>query len=764
VVPSNKDSAANSAETEAPGSDDAANAKAGEAKAGEAKTGEANAVEAKAKAGDAKAKAGDAKAKTGEAKTGEAKTGEAKAGETKARGAKADVRAAKAATARRPSRFATAMRWLGPSVVAGATGALAAGLWEGGAMGTLLGAAAAAGFVAMVAWPILFAASAVVRGLWAAWDMRALAVVDDDGGAPRLAGWLGVIWIAALVLAWALFQGTWMLANATAFKPLSLSFAEPMLGVGTLLVLVAFSRPLARALTWLMRKINARWRLTAPRILVSLAIKTLVIGYLVWRLLVKKRIGPVDLSLLHSPLVGLVALALLHATWGRLGKARRVAGPALAVLAAATVVSALYAWRAQPSTTLAIWGDRPIAGLAVDRLFNLDRIRARISLAQFRPVARPDSAHPDIILITIDTVRADHTPPYGGSAEMPLLRDLGTKGAVFDWAFSPSNVTRRSIPSMLTGLAPNRIRGRVVGWALRLDPRHVMLQERMLAGGYETAGFVCCYGFYGDDFRTGWQRGFQKLEIEPTGMKLAKLAREWLTKREATNPQKPLFVWMHILEPHNWQQGTGVPTNDEERRKFYDRALTASDAMIVETLGALTNRRPAQTPIVIITADHGEGLGEHGHPYHSTDLYNSQIHVPLVIAGPGIKAQRITETVSLTDLTPTVLELAGFEAPKGASIDGHSFADLAQGRRLSQPDGGVAFAAMIKDRSNPGGVLAVVRGGWKLINNGDSAELYNVHEDANEKQNLVSVKAGVYNELTLLMQKFTAAEHQSPFD
>src|SRR5690606_38920534 len=110
-------------------------------------------------------------------------------------------------------------------------------------------------------------------------------------------------------------------------------------------------------------------------------------------------------------------------------------------------------------------------------------------------------------LITIDTVRADATPPYGGSAEMPALAALGERGAVFSWAFAPSNVTRRSIPSMVIGLAPNRIRGRVVGWALRVDPRHVLLAERLRAGGYETAGFMCCAGFWSPEVRTGLQRG-----------------------------------------------------------------------------------------------------------------------------------------------------------------------------------------------------------------------------------------------------------------
>ncbi|HSD91270.1 MAG TPA: sulfatase [Kofleriaceae bacterium] len=662
------------------------------------------------------------------------------------------------------AKLASALRWLAPSVAAASAGALVAGTWEGIGMAGPLAIAAAAGFFGLLTLPALLVASAVARGLWAAWQPDQLALVDDDGGAPRLAGWLGVLWLCALCLAWALFQGTWMLAAATAFKPLSMSFLEPVLGVAVAFVLVAASRPLARALTWILRKVNARWRLTPRRIIAALALKTVILGYLVWRLLVRKRIGPVDLSLLHAPLIAFAMLGIVHATWDRMGRARRIVGPAFGIMAAAAIAVALVAWRIAPNTTLAIWGERPIAGLAIDKIFDLDKIRARVSLAEFRPVERTNTDHPDIILITVDTVRADHTPPYGGSAEMPLLRELAAKGVVFDWAFSPSNVTRRSIPSMLTGLAPNRVHGRVVGWALRVDPRHVLLAERLQAGGYDTAGFVCCYGFYGDEFRTGLQRGLQHLVIEPNGMKLAALGRKWLDEREKQPHRKPLFVWMHILEPHNWQSGVGVPANEDERRKFYDRSLTAADAMIVELLGAFGQRRPEQAPIVIVTADHGEGLGEHGHPYHSTDLYNSQIHVPLVLAGPGIKPSRVPETVSLTDLTPTVLELAGFEAPRGPSIDGHSFADLATGRRLSQPDGGVAFAAMIKDRSNPGGINAVVHGGWKLIHNGDSAELYHFHDDPDEKTNVVSSKAGVYNELTGILQQYLDDGSKSPFE
>ena len=95
-------------------------------------------------------------------------------------------------------------------------------------------------------------------------------------------------------------------------------------------------------------------------------------------------------------------------------------------------------------------------------------------------------------------------------------------------------------------------------------------------------------------------------------------------------------------------------------------------------------------------ADHGEGLGDHGQPYHSTDLYDSQIRVPLVIAGPGIAPHHVGETVSLTDLTPTLVELAGFEPPRGASIDGRSLADLATGRRIPEADRGIAFARSLQ--------------------------------------------------------------------
>ncbi|HMG51997.1 MAG TPA: sulfatase/phosphatase domain-containing protein, partial [Kofleriaceae bacterium] len=122
------------------------------------------------------------------------------------------------------------------------------------------------------------------------------------------------------------------------------------------------------------------------------------------------------------------------------------------------------------------------------------------------------------------------------------------------------------------------------------------------------------------------------------------------------------------------------------------------------------------------------------------------------------------ETVSLTDLVPTVLELGGFVAPTGTSLDGSSFADLATGRRTGELDAGVAFAAMIKDRSNPGGVTAVSKGRWKLIIDNDNLELYDIRTDPGEHDNVIGQHAQIAGELRKLLANRAARAAAPPFE
>lgn len=617
---------------------------------------------------------------------------------------------------------------------------------------------------------MLFAGALIARGLLKAWQPRAVIeqLVEDGGAAPRLVGWLTLFILACAALALAIYRGTWMLADGEELHPMTTSFVEPVIALVAALVLVAISRPAVAGIAHLARLFDRRWRrdgratLLGPRTIgLAAAIGSVLITAIAWFAFVKPRLGPFDTSIVYAPIVASTVTALGHLAYPRLRR-RLLTGAIIGSFAIGAIGFALIARSTRPSLAIEIWGDRPLAGAAVDLLYDIDAIRADISLAEFRPVDRPGAAHPDIVLVTIDSLRATQTPPYGGKASMPVLAGLGDRGAVFEWAFAPSNVTRRSIPSMVIGYAPNRIRGRVVGWALRVDPRFVLLPERLAAGGYETAGFMCCPGFWGPEAKTGLGRGLAHVEVEKEGRDLGEAARAWISARERTTPKAPLFVWVHILEPHNWANNGVAPGNRETRNQLYNRSLAKSDEILSQVLLGFAGRSPDRAPVVIVTADHGEALGDHGQPFHSTDLYNSQLRVPFVIAGPGIQPARLPETVSLTDLTPTIVELAGFQAP--SNLDGRSLVDLIAGKR-APTETGTAFAAMIKDRSNPGGLAAFVRGRWKLIqSDAGITELYDVVADPDEKTNLAAQQPELVRELTGLLDAKLAAAKQSPFD
>jgi len=643
-------------------------------------------------------------------------------------------------------RLFRALRWSATSLGAACAGALAAGVVEAVGADGALDAVTTIGFIAMVAVPILFVLGMVARGLVAAWRPRETVApfVEDDGGAPALAAWIIVGLAGTALVSASLFLATRLVASHGVFAALAVGTTDGIVAPIVATIAVIASLPAARALTRVLRRVP---HLTPRNVFAGAAV--LVVGGVaaLWFLVVAPRLGPLELGGLWSPAIAAAVAIAAH----------RFRYSLVAIVpVAAAIALAIYARFAQPMLVLDIWADRPLAGLAVEHVFDLDAIRGSVVFTAFAPTAAPNAAHPDIVLITIDTVRADHTPPYGGGAEMPAFTSLAARGAVFDWAYSPSNVTRRSIPSMVIGLAPGRVKGRVVGWSLRVDPRYVLLAERMRAAGYDTAGFMCCEGFWGQSAHTGLSRGLDHLEIDPIGTALAGKARTWLERRRST---KPLFLWMHILEPHGWTQASAEPRNDAERNRYYDQSLARADRMLAEVMIPLAQK----PPIVVVTADHGEALGEHGQPFHSTDLFNSQIHVPMVIAGPGIANLRVPETVSSVDLVPTVLDLAGFVPPKGADIDGVSFADLARGTRTGDKRAGVAFAEMIKDRSNPGGVVAIVDGGWKLIEADGKDALYDVLTDPHELKDRSEDSPAVLARLRALLAQRVARMAQSPF-
>lgn len=447
------------------------------------------------------------------------------------------------------------------------------------------------------------------------------------------------------------------------------------------------------------------------------------------------------------------ALALLVTVIGYRARLPRLLGWLALAAAPALLACAAVARLWQPSLVLDAWAEATFAAEAIEQLHSLPALRSSVLPASATPRPRPGAAHPDVVLITLDTVRADRTPLGGGPAAMPALAALGDRGAVMTRAIAPGNVTRRSLPSLVTGLSPTRVRGKTFGWALRIDPRHVVLAERFAAAGYQTAGFFCCESFWGRDLHLGLDRGLAELTIDRNGDELARKTAEYLRARRLQRSPRPLFLWLHLFDPHHWNGGGAFIPGPEQARARYDQALAVADRQLAQVLAELSPQA-----LVAVTADHGEGLGEHGASFHGTNLSQSQIHVPLVIAGPDVVAARHAEATGLIDLAPTLLELAGFEVP--TELEGRSLAELLRGQRPSGE--GYAFAAMIRDRSVAEERVALIRGRWKLVRGPNGFELYDLEADPGEQRNL----AGSAPELAILRQLLRdrqRLDERSPF-
>jgi arylsulfatase A-like enzyme len=336
---------------------------------------------------------------------------------------------------------------------------------------------------------------------------------------------------------------------------------------------------------------------------------------------------------------------------------------------------------------------------------------------------------------------------------------MANRGVLFEYAFAPSNVTRRSMPSIATGLAPPRIRGRVSGWALRMDPRHITVAERLRAGGYHTVGLFCCEGFWERKRRLGLDRGIDDLYLRHDGKDLVAAYQERVRGRAAAAP--PTFTWMHFIELHEWAGGN--PDLSPERRRAYDDILAQIDRWIGEVVNATAHLPPDRQPIIIITGDHSEAFGDHGQPFHSSDLYNSQIRVPLIIAGPGVIVSRVQEPVGLADLAPTILDLAGFVAPAFPAMDGRSLADLLTGARRPDPEAGLAYSSTIVDRYVRDQRSALVVGRWKLIQQLGRFELYDVRTDPGEVRDLAPGKPESLERMKALLEARRKRDGVSPF-
>lgn len=290
-----------------------------------------------------------------------------------------------------------------------------------------------------------------------------------------------------------------------------------------------------------------------------------------------------------------------------------------------------------------------------------------------------DVRDPNLVLVTLDTVRADHLGCYGdGAAVTPALDRLAAEGLRFVQASSSVPLTLPSHTTLLTGLLPphHGLRNNGAG---ALPGGTATLATLLADKGYRTGAFV---GAFVLDHRFGLARGFEvyddeiprdpragtSLEAERPGRDVVDRALAWLGREDP----RPFFLWIHLYDAHAPYMPPAAWAARHPGRP-YDGEISEVDEQVGRVLAALDRGRLAKRTVVAVAADHGEGLGEHGERTHGLLLYEPTLHVPLLVRAPGRLAPRTIETpVSLVDLAPTLAGLLGkaLPAPATGPLDG----------------------------------------------------------------------------------------------
>mgnify|MGYP001194467105 CR=1 FL=1 len=332
---------------------------------------------------------------------------------------------------------------------------------------------------------------------------------------------------------------------------------------------------------------------------------------------------------------------------------------------------------------------------------------------------------PSILLVTLDTTRADAIGPEAKGVETPAFNALATRGRRFRQAYAPAPETLPSHASMFTGLYPA---GHGVHENARTVPaRHPHAAEQLQRGGYRTAAFVSAFVLAR---RFGLARGFETYDDELAGA-VERSARDTteraLAYLEAVGRDRPLLLWVHYFDPHA-PYAPPEPFRTRYATQPYLGEVAAMDEQLGRLVAAFERRAPGPVAIVV-ASDHGEGLGDHGELQHGHLLYQPTMHVPLVVVGPGIEPGVSDAPVSLRRIHHTLVDWAGLD-PSGEATR-HSL-------RAGAPE--VVLGEAMKPFLSYGWQpqIMAVEGTKKAIYAG-RYEVYDVAADPGERRNLEPV-------------------------
>lgn len=334
----------------------------------------------------------------------------------------------------------------------------------------------------------------------------------------------------------------------------------------------------------------------------------------------------------------------------------------------------------------------------------------------------------DIVLLTVDALRADRVGAYGGPSGLtPTLDGMAARGVVVERAYCTTPHTSYSLASLMTGKYFHQTA------ALGEPSRpHETLAGHLARTGYVTAGFYPPAVFSVDAERLGdlRTRGFDfryRHEAYRDAMERVREVEDFLV---GVPSSAKLFIWVHLFEPHEPYEthaGGRVAGNGGPRERYDAEVAVVDDA--IAALRQLFDRR-GRRAVWIVTADHGEEFGDHGGRFHGTTLYEEQVRVPLVIYGPGVPVRRVAGPASLVDVMPTVLAALGL--PRPPRLRGRDLGPLIYGQRWNHP----VYASVGSERM-------IVMDDDKLICDVSegSCELFDLRTDPHERANLVDVRS-----------------------
>ena len=400
--------------------------------------------------------------------------------------------------------------------------------------------------------------------------------------------------------------------------------------------------------------------------------------------------------------------------------------------------------------------------------------------------------HPNVIVLGIDTLRADHVGPWRpqpafGPSLTPAIDRLAEESDVWLHAYSTINSTNPSFASIFTGLyAKNH---GVYDLSTPLPPAHVTLAEALQGAGYQTMAVISASHL--GDHNSGLGQGFDRVLLTEhtfAGELPVDQLMAWIAERSAD--AAPFFAWLHLFDPHTpntppepyatgfrpWRPSglapvsAWVPFRRPDDRTFTEPVLGGNsdlysgevayvDRQVDRLLGYLKSRGLLESTLIVLVADHGENLGDHGIDFRHLGLWETTTHVPLLIRWPGERrpGRRLDGLVQTIDLFPTVLDAVGVEPPAEDGVDLRQLTDDGRhGRRAAFAEHAERGGAMVRTPTHRYMRIHGVAG----IE--DGTYLYDLAADPDEERNLAGRSLPVEQELAGLLDRWLADRRPAP--